>query len=384
MSANKIILLFTDWYEPGYKAGGPIRSCHNIVQAFFSEFRFYIVTSDRDLGDTAPYPGVIADSWTDAEPGVKIYYSSPESLTNRVIAGMLRDIRPAVVYLNSMFSPIFTLRPLWVIWKMKLQVRLILAPRGMLKASALAQKKWKKKAFLKFFTVSGMRSRVVFHATDDQEKTEILQQFGPVTRVVVASNLPGVAHEPAKRIKAENELKIVFLSRIHPIKNLLFGLELMQDLKPSRQISFDIYGYIGDDNYYQRCFEAARRLENKVDVQFLGEVEHSEVEEVLQRYHLFFLPTRGENFGHAIFEALASGCPVLISDQTPWKGLEEAGAGWAIPLSEPGKFISAIERLYAMSQMEFDESSAQAVQFAEKHVSEFALRENYFALFEGK
>ena len=384
MSDKKIILLFTDWYEPGYKAGGPIRSCHNIVQAFSSEYLFRIVTSDRDLGDTAPYPGIIADRWTDAEHDVKIYYASPERLTNQVIAGMLKEINPSVVYLNSMFSLTFTLRPLWVVWKLNFKVRLILAPRGMLKASALAHKKWKKKAFLRFFSVGGMRSRVVFHATDDQEKTEILQQFGPTTRVEVASNLPGITHKPAKRIKAENEAKIVFLSRIHPIKNLLFGLELMQSLKPSRQISFDIYGYIGDDTYYQRCFEAARRLENKIDVQFLGEVEHSEVEEVLQRYHLFFLPTRGENFGHAIFEALASGCPVLISDQTPWKGLEEAGAGWAIPLSEPGKFISAIERLYGMDQVEFDECSMKAVQFAEKHVSEFALRENYFALFEGK
>ena len=49
--------------------------------------------------------------------------------------------------------------------------------------------------------------------------------------------------------------------------------------------------------------------------------------------HLFVLPTEGENFGHAIFEALAVGCPILISDQTPWRKLSEKKAGIDLPLS---------------------------------------------------
>ena len=50
---------------------------------------------------------------------------------------------------------------------------------------------------------------------------------------------------------------------------------------------------------------------------------------------LFFLPTRGENFGHVIAEALSVGTPVLISDQTPWRKLAAVGLGHDLPLAVP-------------------------------------------------
>ena len=45
-----------------------------------------------------------------------------------------------------------------------------------------------------------------------------------------------------------------------------------------------------------------------------------------------------------ISEALVSGCPVLISDQTPWRNLEEAGVGWDIPLGETERFQSVLQQ----------------------------------------
>ena len=52
---KKKILLFTDWYEPGYKAGGPIQACKNVVSVLKEQYDFYIICSDRDLGETSPY-----------------------------------------------------------------------------------------------------------------------------------------------------------------------------------------------------------------------------------------------------------------------------------------------------------------------------------------
>ncbi len=62
---------------------------------------------------------------------------------------------------------------------------------------------------------------------------------------------------------------------------------------------------------------------------------------------LFLLPTAGENFGHAIFEALSSGVPALISDQTPWRGLAEAKAGFDLALAEPDRWVDAIDAFAA-------------------------------------
>jgi glycosyltransferase involved in cell wall biosynthesis len=81
---------------------------------------------------------------------------------------------------------------------------------------------------------------------------------------------------------------------------------------------------------------------------------------VLSKHHLFFLPTCGENFGHVILEALLAGCPVLISDQTPWRNLQAKGVGWDLPLDSVTPFQQAIHECVAMDDMEFRKVSKQA------------------------
>jgi glycosyltransferase involved in cell wall biosynthesis len=78
------------------------------------------------------------------------------------------------------------------------------------------------------------------------------------------------------------------------------------------------------------------------------------VKPLISQFHLFSLPTLGENFGHVIAEAFAAGRPVLISDQTAWRGLEAAGAGWDLPLDQPGRFQETLQKCIDMNQEEFD------------------------------
>ena len=63
-------------------------------------------------------------------------------------------------------------------------------------------------------------------------------------------------------------------------------------------------------------------------VAYTGEATHRDLQRRLSTYDVMILPTLGENFGHIIVEAWAAGCPVLISDRTPWRRLEGAGS-WA-------------------------------------------------------
>ena len=68
-------------------------------------------------------------------------------------------------------------------------------------------------------------------------------------------------------------------------------------------------------------------------------------------------PTFGENFGHVIFEALAAGCPILLSDQTPWRGLKEKGCGWDFPLSDHGAFRRCLQQCVDMDAGSFNRLS---------------------------
>jgi glycosyltransferase involved in cell wall biosynthesis len=84
-------------------------------------------------------------------------------------------------------------------------------------------------------------------------------------------------------------------------------------------------------------------------VRYCGAVDHSEVLRILGTYDLFFLPTRGESFGHVITESLTAGTSVLIADNTPCCHLERDGVGWDLPLDDEQQFANKISEAARMS-----------------------------------
>ena len=106
----KRVLVCIDWYEPGFKAGGPIRSVVNIINALRGEFEFYVLTSAYDLGETEPYPGIETNQWFDHD-GILIKYLSKDNMKSSAIRGNVLEIAPDLIYLNSLFSTLFTLVP---------------------------------------------------------------------------------------------------------------------------------------------------------------------------------------------------------------------------------------------------------------------------------
>ena len=64
-----------------------------------------------------------------------------------------------------------------------------------------------------------------------------------------------------------------------------------------------------------------------------------------------------------ILEALCAGCPVLISDQTPWRGLEGKDVGWDLPLDRPEMFRQVLQRCVDMNQGEYAKLSKRAREY---------------------
>ena len=77
------ILVFIDWYLPGFRAGGPIRSCANLVEHLKDEFDFSIITRNTDYMETIPYPSVKSDQWNILDDGTRIYYFSEENISKK-------------------------------------------------------------------------------------------------------------------------------------------------------------------------------------------------------------------------------------------------------------------------------------------------------------
>ena len=53
--SKKTILVFIDWYRPGYRSGGTVTSFGNFVDKMEEHFIFKIVTRDSDYLDNAVY-----------------------------------------------------------------------------------------------------------------------------------------------------------------------------------------------------------------------------------------------------------------------------------------------------------------------------------------
>ena len=157
---------------------------------------------------------------------------------------------------------------------------------------------------------------------------------------------------------------MVFVGRSHPIKNLLFLLSCLGNIKGN--CTLKIITTKEDEDYWQQCLLAIKKLTH-IQTIVLFDVPHHEVKEHIEWADLFVLPTQGENFGHAIFEALAVGCPVLISDQTPWSNLEKENAGFAIPLSSPTSYSLVLQKFIDMNLDEWIQYSNGALQYASQY-----------------
>jgi len=291
------------------------------------------VTRNTDYTETKPYSTVKSNCWESYTEGVKVFYADTSHQDTATFKTLIEEVKPDMAYINGVYSWKFSIQPLRVCRKAKLD-KVIVASRGMLAPSAIDVKGGKKRVFLTLANLAGLYKKVVFHATNKKEEQDIYASIGMGAQVVIADNLPKKQLPMLKAIvKDASVLKLVSLARIAPEKNTLFALERLAELAPfTGQIQFDLYGQIYNADYWAQCQEVFAHLPDNIKVLHKGTVEAEQVGETIQNYHALYMPTRGENFGHVILESLSAGRPVLISDQTPWKGLEKEECGWDVPL----------------------------------------------------
>jgi glycosyltransferase involved in cell wall biosynthesis len=358
-------------YLPGYKAGGPLRTICNLVQHLAADFEFKLLTADRDLGDTEPYPNIAADRWHDVA-GVLVHYTSPGSQSLRDLAKILRDTPHDLLYLNGFFSPRVTGIPL-IARRLGMIPRrpVVVAPRGEFSEGAMELKTWKKRPYIMTAKMLGLYEGVIWQASSRHEADDITRVMGVRSKDLhVAGNLSsglssGVVHRTRS---ADAPFRIVFLSRISPMKNLGFAVECLSRVQVP--VAFCIYGPAEDAAYWSDCQQKIARLPDHVRVCYQGAVGPSEVPRIMAAHDLFFLPTRGENYGHVIVEAMCAGTPVLISDTTPWRGLAAEGVGRDLPLCDPKAYADYITALSRLGADEYARLRSTVLAYARKMLEE--------------
>lgn len=285
-------------------------------------------------------------------------------------------VQPDVLFMIGLYSWHYTLVPL-IFSKVP---RKIISVRGMLHPGALSQKKWKKKSFLWLFKRFRYPRHIAFHATDNEEKKHIEMNLGVAEGIYVAGNFTDCKGWKALPPKSVGMLKMVSIGIISPMKNIHMVLEALKYLP--QQIDYEIAGPVKDEYYWSACQELIRDLPQNITVHYRGAVPPAEVDSLLEAGHIFILPSKSENFGHAIFEALSTGRPVITSHFTPWNHLKICYAGVNVFLDETGELRAAIEMFAKMDRDELEFWNTGARKYAQRRYHPDQLLTAYKYMFE--
>jgi len=377
-SAKKpIILIICNYYLPGYKAGGGLRTLVHMVDRFRDKFDFRIITLDHD-GDDKSYSNVKINDWNEIE-GAQVFYLSKSSVKLSKLRELISEVAPSLIYINSVFSKLsiflLTIRRL----KRLREIPIILAPEGELSDGALQLKARKKKAFIKFAKTAGLYKDLIWKVTAEPEKFETERFKGTGGEIFIAPNMPSKSifddhrqeSKPEKRI---GEAKIVFLSRYMRKKNFKWLVDNLTEVKGDLEI--DIFGPLEDELYWSETQQSIRNLPPNIKVEYKGSIAYEQVYKTIHDYHYFVLPTLGENFGHVFIEALAAGCPLITSNRTPWLELESKRIGWDLPLEEPRRWVEIINYCIELDEANYTALSNNAKSFAHQWLTNPEVEEN--------
>lgn len=374
LNTPKKIAVFYPYFLPAYKAGGPIQSIANMCRQLSDEYRFYIICGDADHTERKSLPGIKSDVWNDFENKASVYYLSANAQRRKTIRKLIQEINPDYVFVNGLYSPLFSVVPL-----LYGRYKKILSVRGMLHPGALSQKTLKKKLFLSFLRGLRVHERVTFHATDEKERDFVYNVFGKGVNVKIAQNFPVPSVPAVPLFKKSGVLKMLSIALISPMKNHALVLQALQQVKS--EIQYDVYGPVKDEKYWAYCTELIKTMPANVSVNYKGSLPPEEVLMTLSRYHCFILPSKSENFGHALYESLLSGVPIITSRFTPWNDLQGQQAGWNVDIDEPASITQAIESAAALNDEAYRQWHRGAVAFAQKSVDVAKIRQQYAELF---
>lgn len=348
MPARKLsILHVVPSYYPATRYGGPIRSVHALCAALVKHgHRVHVYTtnvdgpgvSDVPIGRPVDMDGVQVTYF--GVPAIRRLYWSP-TLARR-LKETINDFD--VVHLHSVF-----LWPTWAAARAAYAARIpyVVSPRGQLVRELIHRKsRWIKSAWIALVERRTLARAAALHVTADLEAQDIAALNLNLTKVVCVAN--GVSW-PAQHQAFESEKYpqiagpyALYLGRINWKK----GLDrLIRAWRQVPDLTLIIAG--NDDEGYQKDLEA---LVHGIDianrVHFIGPVSDENKWAVYERAEMFVLSSYSENFGNVVAEAMAMGCPVVV---TPEVGLAqfvaEARAG-IVTDGDPMSLSAAVQKLH--------------------------------------
>lgn len=352
---KKKILAFNDYYFPATNVGGPVTSIANAVNALSDEFEFYIEAYNHNYADSTPLPGIETGKWYQVGKAHVIYHADGElDFKYDRVKTLIEEVKPDIMWFSGILMPHKLHNAIRVGEKMNIPV--LISPRGEASPDRMVLKGYKKFPYALLVNLMGIykKKNVYFHATSDDEIVGLKKYFlAKNDRITKVENIGvTVSQRPEGYVKEPGTVRAMFISRIHMVKNVDYAVKVFSKLKANGV--YDIYGPIETPQYWEQCEALIKSAPSNVKINYCGKVAPMDVGEVYQKYDCFLFPTINENYGHVIAEALANGCPTVLSKSTtPWDDLHGV-AGYVCDLNDPDAFTQALEEIAQMDQSAFN------------------------------
>ena len=372
----RTIAVLSGRYLPGYKDGGPVRTLVNVVECLGKEYKFRIITNDRDHGDKIAYSNILYDK-ANIVGNAEVWYLPPGGFTFKKIRELTKECDMVYClgpYDNYAYKAMILKR--FGIMKQPL----FIASMGSFSQGAFKIKNVKKSTFINVCKGIGMFKNIYWSVTSDIEAKDVKRCIGEDAKCYIAEDLPRKPYSGGELKEKDEILRIIFLSRICKKKNLDYAIDIVSKLK--MKVEFDIYGNIEDEEYWMMCRKKIKKCSSNIKCAYKGIAESEKVQEVFSKYDIFLFPTLGENYGHVIYEALTAGCIPIISDQTPWIDLDESCCGRVIPLDNLNQYVCAIKELYDMDAETITKMKKNAINYAVKKYTHSLEKSGYRTVFE--
>jgi glycosyltransferase involved in cell wall biosynthesis len=253
--------------------------------------------------------------------------------------------------------------PAWAVRGTRCQI--VVSPRGTLSGWALARSAWKKRIFWRTLQSETITKAVCLHATAEAEYDEI-RRFGLTAPVAVIPN--GIDIPPvARSAPRSDKRKLLFLGRVHPVKGVDHLLRAWRNVQEQFG-DWELHIVGPDEGGHGRLMQDLSRQLGAERVLFAGPLYGDEKSQMYRAADLLVLPSRSENFGNVVAEALAHGVPAIVSKAAPWEALTQLGCGWWHDIGE-GPLTEALRTALALSPTKLRGMGSCGRAFAERDLS---------------
>ena len=246
----------------------------------------------------------------------------------------------------------------------RLGIPLVIHPHGMLEKNALEVHSWKKALAWGIYQKKDFDKATIFVATSQGEARTIRSLgFGqPVAVIPIGVDLPDLERQTQNR----QVRQALFLSRIHPIKGLTDLVDAWAKVRPPNWKM--VIAGPDEENHRSEIERAVANLGLSDCFIFKGPVYGKLKADLFNESDLFVLPSKSENFGLVIAEALSYGIPVITTDRTPWESLVSKQCGWWVEKTVDA-LAEAISDATSLSDAERKKMGSRGRDFVESEFS---------------